>query len=113
MRDDVGVNVLINQNRLLRTGGGMVAIAGVDDPHYGRDDIAEAMAGYPSPGDPLLGDLGDSQSINPYAYVGNRPLSRLRRALTPTGTLVLNGGGAVVASAPLNDDVAIVALRRS
>jgi hypothetical protein len=25
--------------------------------------------------------------------VGNRPLSRLRRALTPTGTLVLNGGG--------------------
>jgi NADPH:quinone reductase-like Zn-dependent oxidoreductase len=26
--------------------------------------------------------------------VGNRPLSRLRRALTPAGTLVLNGGGA-------------------
>jgi NADPH:quinone reductase-like Zn-dependent oxidoreductase len=25
--------------------------------------------------------------------VGNRPLSQLRRALTPTGTLVLNGGG--------------------
>jgi NADPH:quinone reductase-like Zn-dependent oxidoreductase len=25
--------------------------------------------------------------------VGNRPLSRLRQALTPTGTLVLNGGG--------------------
>ncbi len=25
--------------------------------------------------------------------VGNRPLSRLRRALTPTGTLVLNAGG--------------------
>jgi NADPH:quinone reductase-like Zn-dependent oxidoreductase len=26
--------------------------------------------------------------------VGNRPLSRLRRALAPAGTLVLNGGGA-------------------
>jgi hypothetical protein len=25
--------------------------------------------------------------------VGNRPLGRLRRALTPTGTLLLNGGG--------------------
>ena len=25
--------------------------------------------------------------------VGNRPLSRLRRAVTPTGTLVVNGGG--------------------
>ena len=25
--------------------------------------------------------------------VGNRPLSQLRRTLTPTGTLVLNGGG--------------------
>ena len=25
--------------------------------------------------DPLIGDLGDSQQVNPYAYVGNRPLS--------------------------------------
>lgn len=25
--------------------------------------------------DPLIGDLADSQAVNPYAYVGNRPLS--------------------------------------
>jgi len=25
--------------------------------------------------DPIIGDLGDSQSVNPYAYVSNRPLS--------------------------------------
>lgn len=25
--------------------------------------------------DPLIGDLADSQSVNPYAYVGNRPLT--------------------------------------
>lgn len=31
--------------------------------------------------DPLIGDFGDSQSVNPYAYVGNRPLSHL----DPTG----------------------------
>ena len=31
--------------------------------------------------DPLLGDLGDSQQVNPYAYVGNRPLS----AIDPSG----------------------------
>ena len=37
--------------------------------------------------DPLLGDLGDSQSLNPYAYVGNRPLN----ATDPTG-YVVDGG---------------------
>jgi RHS repeat-associated protein len=37
--------------------------------------------------DPLLGDLGDSQAINPYAYVGNRPLN----ATDPTGYLVDGG----------------------
>ena len=31
--------------------------------------------------DPLMGDLGDSQQVNPYAYVGNRPL----RATDPSG----------------------------
>jgi RHS repeat-associated protein len=34
--------------------------------------------------DPLIGDLGDSQSINPYAYVGNRPLSHT----DPSGLVV-------------------------
>ncbi|MBK6453150.1 MAG: RHS repeat-associated core domain-containing protein [Proteobacteria bacterium] len=37
--------------------------------------------------DPLIGDLGDSQSVNPYAYVGNRPLN----ASDPTGYLVDGG----------------------
>ncbi|MFO1394051.1 MAG: polymorphic toxin type 10 domain-containing protein [Steroidobacteraceae bacterium] len=31
--------------------------------------------------DPLIGDPGDSQQLNPYAYVGNRPLT----AVDPTG----------------------------
>lgn len=31
--------------------------------------------------DPLVGDPGDSQQLNPYAYVGNRPLT----AVDPTG----------------------------
>ncbi len=31
--------------------------------------------------DSLIGDLSDSQSVNPYAYVGNRPLS----AVDPSG----------------------------
>lgn len=34
--------------------------------------------------DPLIGSLGDSQSVNPYAYVGNRPLN----ATDPTGLVV-------------------------
>ncbi len=41
--------------------------------------------------DPLLGNLGDSQSINPYAYVGNRPLN----ATDSTG-YVVDGGASVV-----------------
>jgi RHS repeat-associated protein len=31
--------------------------------------------------DPLIGDPGDSQQVNPYAYVGNRPLT----SIDPTG----------------------------
>ncbi|MDH2387836.1 NAD(P)-dependent alcohol dehydrogenase [Streptomyces sp. HNM0663] len=44
---------------------------------YAREDFADGGVHY----DVILDN------------VGNRPLSRLRRALTPTGTLVANGGG--------------------
>ena len=44
---------------------------------YTTDDFTTKRAGY----DVILDN------------VGNRPLGRLRRALTPAGTLVLNGGG--------------------
>jgi NADPH:quinone reductase-like Zn-dependent oxidoreductase len=44
---------------------------------YTREDFTDGRARY----DVILDN------------VGNRPLSQLRRALTPTGTLVLNGGG--------------------
>jgi RHS repeat-associated protein len=37
--------------------------------------------------DPLIGDMGDAQSVNPYAYVGNRPLN----ATDPTGYIVDGG----------------------
>ncbi len=45
--------------------------------------------------DPIVSDLADSQSVNPYAYVGNRPLS----AVDPSGydpvldTVVVQTGG--------------------
>ena len=38
--------------------------------------------------DPVVGDLGDSQTLNPYAYVGNRPLSYT----DPSGYDVVCGG---------------------
>jgi RHS repeat-associated protein len=41
--------------------------------------------------DPLIGHLDDSQSVHPYAYVGNRPLN----ATDPTG-LVADGGASLV-----------------
>jgi RHS repeat-associated protein len=51
---------------------GLVHMNGrVYDPTLGR---------FLSP-DPLIGDPADSQSVNPYAYVGNRPLN----AIDPTG----------------------------
>jgi RHS repeat-associated protein len=40
--------------------------------------------------DPIVSDLGDSQSVDPYAYVGNRPLT----SIDPTGfdgEVVVNG----------------------
>ncbi len=39
--------------------------------------------------DPLIGDLADSQSVNPYAYVGNRPLT----FTDPSGFSAADGGG--------------------
>jgi RHS repeat-associated protein len=47
--------------------------------------------------DPLVGDLRDSQSVNPYAYAGNRPLS----AIDPTGFAYIplpDGCGGICAS---------------
>jgi RHS repeat-associated protein len=41
--------------------------------------------------DPIVGDLGDSQSLNPYAYVGNRPLAYT----DPSGYDVVCGGACV------------------
>ena len=44
--------------------------------------------------DPVIGNLGDSQSLNPYAYVGNRPLN----ATDPTGYVVDGGISIYVAN---------------
>jgi RHS repeat-associated protein len=38
--------------------------------------------------DPVVGDLGDSQAVNPYSYVGNRPLTYI----DPSGYDVVCGG---------------------
>ena len=52
---------------------GLVHMGGrVYDPALGRFLSA----------DPLIGDLTDSQAVNPYAYAGNRPLI----AVDPTGS---------------------------
>lgn len=53
--------------------------------------------------DPVIGDLSDSQSANPYAYVGNRPLS----AIDPSGyieEIIISAGNpyAAVAFAALD-----------
>jgi len=45
--------------------------------------------------DPILGDLGDSQQLNPYAYAGNRPLAYS----DPSGHDVVCGGMCVAVAA--------------
>jgi len=54
------------------------SIGAVEVIDYAREDFTDRRGRY----DVILDN------------VGNRPLRRVRRALTPTGTLVLNGGGA-------------------
>ncbi|HEY3175073.1 MAG TPA: metallophosphoesterase [Candidatus Polarisedimenticolia bacterium] len=41
--EEAGVVVLVNRSVSIEADGGPVVIAGVDDPHYGRDDVAAAM----------------------------------------------------------------------
>jgi len=60
----------------------------VYDPNVGRFMSA----------DPVIGDLADSQSINAYAYVGNRPLS----AIDPTGLVAGLDEVVVEAGGPTN-----------
>src|SRR2546426_7186707 len=43
----VGVTLLVNGSTRVAAKGGPIAVAGVDDPHYGRDDITAAMEGIP------------------------------------------------------------------
>jgi len=44
---EAGVQVLDNRSVVVRAPGGPVVVAGVDDPHYGRDDLVAAMAETP------------------------------------------------------------------
>ncbi len=68
---------------------GLVHMNGrVYDPQLGRFLSA----------DPLIGHLDDSQSVHPYAYVGNRPLN----ATDPTGLVVDGGASLVVANFLVN-----------
>ncbi|HQR71322.1 MAG TPA: RHS repeat-associated core domain-containing protein [Burkholderiaceae bacterium] len=53
--------------------------------------------------DPLIGDIADSQQINPYAYVGNRPLnttdpSGYETSASPEGSYAVGAGANVVAN---------------
>lgn len=59
--------------------------------------------------DQAIGSLGDSQSINPYSYVGNRPVSFVdptgEDPATDIGEIVITGGGP---EDPVTDVVALV-----
>lgn len=50
---EAGIHVLVNDGELYRARGQTFYIAGVDDPHTGRDRLDEALAGAP-PGVPVL-----------------------------------------------------------
>jgi RHS repeat-associated protein len=53
--------------------------------------VYDPLAGRFMSVDPVVGDLGDSQALNPYAYVGNRPLT----FTDPSGYDVVCGGACV------------------
>ncbi|HWJ05782.1 MAG TPA: RHS repeat-associated core domain-containing protein, partial [Steroidobacteraceae bacterium] len=85
-------NAIANTSRQGYTGHdmldntGLVHMGGrVYDPKVGR--FASA--------DPIIGDLQDSQFVNPFAYVGNRPL----RDIDPSGLDPAGGGSFAIAVA--------------
>jgi len=51
--ETAGVRLLVNASARIDGPGGTVYVAGVDDPHFGRDRLEEAMAGVPD-GAPLI-----------------------------------------------------------
>ena len=44
---EAGIRFLENEHVMLRRGGASIVIAGVDDPHSGRDDLGRAVEGAP------------------------------------------------------------------
>ena len=50
----LGIEMLINEHRLLHWRGGSLALLGVDDMWYGKPDLDAALAGVPSSAFPLL-----------------------------------------------------------
>jgi hypothetical protein len=44
---EAGIRFLENEHIMLRRGGASIVIAGVDDPHSGRDDLGRAVEGAP------------------------------------------------------------------
>ncbi|ADU51437.1 metallophosphoesterase [Thermaerobacter marianensis DSM 12885] len=73
-----GVQVLVNRGTVLRAGEAAVYLAGVDDPHTGRDRVGEALAGAP-PGTPVV-------------LLAHAPAEGIRRAAAARGVrLVLAG----------------------
>jgi RHS repeat-associated protein len=55
--------------------------------------VYDPMLGRFLSADPVIGSLADSQSVNPYAYVGNRPLN----TTDPTGFVADGGASLLVA----------------
>ncbi|EKP95793.1 metallophosphoesterase [Thermaerobacter subterraneus] len=76
--EGTGVHLLVNQGARLEQGPVGIYLAGVDDPHTGRDDLGAALAGAP-PGWPVV-------------LLAHAPAGGIRRAAAGLGAgLVLAG----------------------
>ncbi|PZN11353.1 MAG: metallophosphoesterase [Bacillota bacterium] len=71
---EAGVRVLVNEGECATVGGLPLFIAGVDDPHTGRDRLDEALAGAPSAAAILLLAHAPSQRLRRLAVERRIPL---------------------------------------
>ena len=94
--EDLGIQVLLNEHRLLERQGAQLHVAGVDDPHYFRtDNLEKAAAGIPAGATSIL--LAHSPEI--FRQAAHSGFDLMLSGHTHGGQICLPGGMPITCNA--------------